>query len=392
MVIKRALRTIQEFIKLESAAGIVLFVFAILAVIADNSPWHTYYSALQNLPIVFSVGMLGVSSTLIHWVNDGLMALFFFLVSLEIKREIIAGELNSLKKLALPGFAALGGMLVPALIYIACNWHHAMNLYGWAIPTATDIAFALGVLSLLGSRIPTSLKIFLTALAILDDLGAIIIIAIFYTHDLSFIFLGLAFACILLLFILNFMQIGNITIYLLVGIVLWFCVLKSGVHATLAGVALGMAIPLQDSNNRQISPLMIIEKALHPWVAFLVLPIFAFFNAGVSFAGVRLETFSEPIPLGIALGLFLGKQCGVFGAAWLAVKTKLAHLPADVDWLWIYGISLVCGIGFTMSLFIGTLAFNDAETAVFVRLGVILSSIVSGLVGYMVLLLKSKRQ
>lgn len=389
MVIERALRTIQEFIKLESSAGIVLFVFAILAVIADNSPWHTYYSALQNLPIVFSVGMLGVSSTLTHWVNDGLMALFFLLVSLEIKREIIAGELNSLKKLALPGFAALGGMLVPALIYIACNWHQSMNLYGWAIPTATDIAFALGVLSLLGSRIPTSLKIFLTALAILDDLGAIIIIAIFYTHDLSFIFLGLAFACILLLFILNFMQISNISAYLLVGIVLWFCVLKSGVHATLAGVALGVAIPLEGKNG---SPLKIIEHALHPWVAFGVLPIFAFFNAGVSFTGVGWQTFTNPIPVGIALALFLGKQFGVFGAAWLAVKTKIAHLPKGTDWFWIYAISLVCGIGFTMSLFIGTLAFSDPKYGMLVRLGVILGSIVSGLTGYTILLLKSKRQ
>lgn len=390
MVIKSAVKTFQDFIKLEAAGGIILFLFALLAVIFDNSPWQAYYTGLQHLPINFSIGIFSTSSTLMHWVNDGLMTLFFFLVSLEIKREILIGELSSLSKFALPGFAALGGMILPAIIYVFCNLQHTENLSGWAISSATDIAFALGVLSLLGSRIPSSLKVFLTALAILDDLGAILIIAIFYTKHLDFLFLGLAAVCLLILIILNFMEVANIAIYLIVGIVLWVCVLKSGVHATLAGVALAMTIPLYDSKIKQSSPLKMLEHALHPWVAFLVLPIFAFFNAGVSFAGVDLHTLVEPVPLGIALGLFLGKQFGIFGSAWLAVKTKAARLPAGIDWQWIYGISVICGIGFTMSLFIGTLAFNNPESAVLVRLGVIAGSLTSGIVGYFLLFHKSK--
>ncbi len=390
MVISRTIKVIQEFIKLESAAGIILFIFAVLAIIFNNSPWQSYYTALQHLPIDLKIGPIFFTSSLLHCVNDGLMAFFFFLVGLEIKREIIIGELNSIQKFALPGFAALGGMIVPAIIYAAFNLHNSINLTGWAIPVATDIAFALGVIALLGQRIPIALKVFLTALAILDDLGAIIIIAIFYTQHISYIFLTLAVLCLVILLILNFIGILNILIYLVVGIALWVCVLKSGIHATIAGVALAMFIPLKDHKNSQNSPLRKIEHRLHPWIAFLVLPIFAFLNAGLSFEGVNLSTLNNPITLGIALGLFFGKQIGVFLTSWLAVKLKLAKLPAGVDWGWIYGIALICGIGFTMSLFIGDLAFNEATPidATLIRLGVIIGSCLSGIVGFFVLFLK----
>lgn len=393
MVINRAIKTIQEFIKLESAGGIILFAFAMLALVLDNTPLQHLYTGLQDIPLTFQIGTFALSKPLILWVNDGLMAVFFFLVGLEIKREILEGELNSLSKFALPGFAAVGGMLVPGLIYAALNLHNPANLHGWAIPTATDIAFALGILSLLGSRVPVSLKIFLTALAILDDLGAIIIIAIFYTHNMSYISLAFAGVCMIILLVLNLMGVRRMGIYILVGVIMWVCVLKSGVHATLAGVILAMAIPLRDKKDPTRSPLRDIEHGLHPWVAFLVLPVFAFFNAGVSFAGISLSTLAHPIPLGIALGLFVGKQIGVFGAAWLAVKAKLARLPQGASWSWIYGISLLCGIGFTMSLFIGTLAFNEVDQtyAVLVRLGVIVGSFASGLLGYLILFGKSKQ-
>lgn len=393
MVINRTIKTIQEFIKLESAGGIILFIMAILAVIIDNSGFQSLYTEMQNLPFSIQIGSIGLEKPLILWVNDGLMAIFFFLVGLEIKREVLAGELNSLAKLALPGIAAIGGMVVPALIYVWFNYHEGVNLRGWAIPTATDIAFALGLLAVLGSRVPVSLKVFLTALAILDDLAAIVIIAIFYTHSMSVMSLTLAAICLVILFLLNFSGVKIVSPYVIVGIILWICVLKSGVHATLAGVALAMAIPLKDKKDPHNSPLRQVEHALHPWVAFAILPIFAFFNAGVSFAGIRLHTFVDPLPLGIALALFLGKQLGVFGASWLAVKAGIAKLPHGTNWLWIYGIAVVCGIGFTMSLFIGTLAFNEVDTnyAVMVRLGVIVGSLASGILGYAVLYLAGIR-
>lgn len=343
--------------------------------------------------MTFQIGTFALSKPLILWVNDGLMAIFFFLVGLEIKRELMEGELNSLSKFALPGFAAVGGMVVPGLIYAFFNWEVPGYLHGWAIPTATDIAFALGILSLLGSRVPVSLKIFLTALAILDDLGAIVIISLFYTHDMSMLSLALAGLCVIILAILNITGVKQIGAYILVGFILWICVLKSGVHATLAGVILAMAIPLRDKDDPSNSPVRNLEHALHPWVAFLVLPIFAFFNAGVSFEGITLKTFTHSIPLGIAAGLFIGKQLGVFGAAWIAVKAKLAKLPEGASWSWIYGIAMVCGIGFTMSLFIGTLAFNETDKhyAVLVRLGVLLGSLLSGVLGYFILFFKSKK-
>ncbi len=392
MVIDRAIKTIQEFISIEASSGIILLAMAILAIVIDNTYFSGYYNALLSVPVRVELGVVTISKHLVDWVNDGLMAIFFLLVGLEIKREVFEGELNSLAKIILPGFAAIGGMLIPALIYLAINYDDSVSRIGWAIPTATDIAFALGVLTLLGKRVPVALKVFLTALAILDDLGAILIIAIFYTHDLSYISLILAAVCLITLFVFNLSGVRILTPYILVGMVLWVCVLKSGVHATLAGVALAFAIPLRDRKNSDNSPLRDLEHALHPWVAFGVLPIFAFFNAGLSFAGVTLKTFFNPIPLSIALGLFFGKQIGVFGFSWFAVKTKLARLPNGVNWHWLYGVSLLCGIGFTMSLFIGTLAFNEqgTEYAVLVRMGVLVGSFVSGLIGYMILLHKSR--
>lgn len=394
MVIKTTIKSIQQFIKLESASGIILFFMAILALILDNSPLQYLYTQMQEVFMSFQIGYFKLGKPLILWVNDGLMAIFFFLVGLEIKREILEGELNTLSKLALPGIAAIGGMVVPAMIFLAFNFYHPEYVQGWAIPSATDIAFALGVLSLLGSRVPSALKVYLTALAILDDLGAIIIIAAFYTKQLSMMSLGFASLAIIALFVLNRLGVRSKAAYLLVGFMLWVFVLKSGVHATLAGVVLAFAIPIREKGNPQVSPLREIEHALHPWVAFLVLPVFAFFNAGVSFSGVTIDTFLHPIPLGIAMGLFFGKQIGVFGFSWLAVKSKLAQLPNKVDWTWIYGVSLICGIGFTMSLFIGTLAYKDLDLhyAVLVRLGVLLGSFAAGLMGYLVLLQHSSRQ
>lgn len=392
MVINKAIKTIQEFIQFESASGIILVGLAVLAIVLDNTGLSPLYTNMREVKMTFEFGGFSLSKPLILWVNDGLMAIFFFLVGLEIKREVVEGELNSISKFALPGFAAVGGMVVPGLIYTALNWHDATYLHGWAIPTATDIAFALGILSLLGSRVPVSLKIFLTALAILDDLGAIIIIAVFYTHKMSYLSLSLAAICMMILLFLNLARVRRISVYLFIGVILWVCVLKSGVHATLAGVVLAMAIPLREKQNPKKSPVRELEHALHPWVAFIVLPIFAFFNAGVSFNGVSYQTFTHPIPLGIALGLFFGKQVGVFGAAWLAVKFKLAKLPHEATWLWIYGVAILCGIGFTMSLFIGTLAFNQASQnyAAMVRLGVIIGSVSSGILGYFVLLRNSR--
>jgi len=394
MVVNKAIKTFQEFIKLESASGIILFVMAILALIIANSPLQHFYFSLINLHLSFELGQFTLTKILLHWVNDGLMAIFFLLVGLEIKREVVEGELNSLTKLALPCFAAIGGMLVPAIIYVCFNWNHGVHLTGWAIPTATDIAFALGLLSLLGRRIPISLKIFLTAIAILDDIGAIIIIAIYYTHDLSVLSLILAGICIVILLVLNLSGVRNKASYVLVGFLLWLFVLQSGVHATLAGIILAMVIPIRDKKNPQRSPLREMEHTLHPWVAFAVLPIFAFFNAGVSFSGISLTALTSPVPLGIAFGLFFGKQIGVFGATWLAVKSGVAKLPRNLNWKWIYGVALLCGIGFTMSLFIGSLAFGNVEGSytALVTVGILVGSLLSGVVGYFFLLYCARTQ
>ncbi len=354
---------------------------AVMAIVMANSPAAPVYFATLNR-YVFGLSVL-------HWINDALMAVFFMLVGLEIKREFLDGQLSSWPRRALPGFAALGGMLAPALIYVAFNAGSAETVRGWAIPAATDIAFALGVLSLLGRRVPISLKVFLTALAILDDLGAVIIIAIFYTADLNAFALVGALGVLGVLVALNAWGFQKLTPYLALGVLLWVLVLKSGVHATLAGVALALTIPLKVSrgtpDNAQ-SPLHKLEHALHPWVAFMIIPIFGFANAGVSFAGVGLSAMLEPVPLGVTLGLFIGKQIGVFGFSWIAIRTGLADLPANATWLQLYGVSLLCGIGFTMSLFIGLLAFPTSQMLQDqTKIGVLAGSVIAGMMGWLVL-------
>ncbi|HCS12722.1 MAG TPA: Na+/H+ antiporter NhaA [Zetaproteobacteria bacterium] len=375
---------IKAFLKLESAGGILPIFAAFLAVALANSPLSAYYDLLLDTPVELRIGALQIAKPLLLWVNDGLMAMFFFVVGLELKREMLEGELASVRAIALPAFAALGGMLVPALIYVLFNGHDPVVLEGWAIPTATDIAFALAVLTLLGNRVPVALKTFLVSLAIFDDVGAIIIIAIFYTSNISALSLIIGAVCIAALTLLNRMNVYRLMPYLLVGLVMWVAVLKSGVHATLAGVLLAMFIPLARDPESGRSPLKAMEHDLRGIVAFAILPIFAFSNSGLNVSAMGMDEILHPVTIGIALGLFLGKQLGVFSFAWLAVKTGLAKLPESVNWTQIYGVSLLCGIGFTMSLFIGSLAFeNTGGNRMFdERLGIIVASTLSALCGY----------
>ncbi|RWD50235.1 MAG: Na+/H+ antiporter NhaA [Mesorhizobium sp.] len=374
---------LREFLDGEAAGGIILMAAAALALIVANSPLaDTYFGVLRAY-----LGPLSVS----HWINDGLMAVFFLLVGLEIKREMLDGQLSTWPRRVLPGIAAAGGMVVPALVYVLINRDDQAALSGWAIPTATDIAFALGVLSLLGSRVPASLKVFLTALAIIDDLGAVIIIALFYTSGLSLAYLAAAFAAIAVLIVLNRMRVMKLLPYLAIGAVLWVLVLKSGVHATLAGVALALTVPLERSpgigRDLEHSPLHRLEHGLHKLVPFIVIPIFGFANAGVSLGGLSFAALVEPLTLGVAAGLVLGKLVGVFGSSALAIRSGLADLPVDAGWLHMLGISLLCGIGFTMSLFIGLLAFaSDAALQDAVKVGILAGSLVAALVGAAVLL------
>jgi Na+:H+ antiporter, NhaA family len=372
--IRSVLRTLLDS---EASGGLVLMAVALLALVVANSPAASVYFATLKTYV------LGLS--VLHWINDALMALFFLLVSLEIKREMLDGQLSTWRRRALPGIAAAGGMIVPALLYLAVNWRTPETLRGWAIPSATDIAFALGVLALLGPRVPVSLKVFLTALAILDDLGAIAIIAVFYTADLSLLMLGLSAATLLVLAGLNWRGVERLWPYVLIGVALWFFVLQSGVHATLAGVALAFTIPLQRTPGRPEAatcPLIHLEHGLQPWVAFAVIPIFGFANAGVSFAGMNAAALLNPVTLGIALGLFVGKQLGVFAFAWLAIRFRLAELPRRASWIQFYGVALLCGIGFTMSLFIGLLAFAvSPELQDEVKIGVLIGSLASAVAG-----------
>ena len=379
------LTMLREFFRLEAAGGIVLMLAAVCALVAVNLPVAPLYDALLSLPAEVRVGTLSVAKPLLLWINDGLMAVFFLLVGLEIKREMLRGELASREQVILPGLCAVGGMAVPAVIYTAFNLGDAQALRGWAIPAATDIAFALGVLSLLGSRVPLGLKVFLTAVAVLDDLGAIIVIALFYTENLSMASLALAALFIAVLAGLNLAGVRRLAPYMLVGLALWVCVLKSGVHATLAGVIVGLTVPLRGGQEAEETPLERLEHALHPWVAFGILPVFAFANAGVPLAGLSLSALTERASLGIAAGLFVGKQIGILGSAWLAVRLGIARLPEGADWRNMHAISVLCGIGFTMSLFIGTLAFNTAEEIVRVRIGVLSGSILAAVVGYVLL-------
>jgi len=382
----RALEAIREFLKLESASGIILVGAAVLALIINNSPLSWLYDLFLETPVEVRIGALQLAKPLLLWINDGLMAIFFLLIGLEVKREILDGQLSSLSQVALPGFAAIGGMVLPALIYVIFNLTNSSSLNGWAIPAATDIAFALGILALLGSRVPLSLKLFLLTLAIIDDLGAIVIIAIFYSGDLSVTSLVFSAIAIAVLFAMNFFGVKRIAAYVVVGIILWICVLKSGVHATLAGVILAFAIPLR-TNEDEPCPLREMEHSLHPWIAFGIMPIFAFANAGVSLEGMSLGKLLEPIPIGIALGLILGKQIGVFGFSFAAVKLGLAKLPEDLNWRLLYGTSILCGIGFTMSLFISTLAFDTSmgDNTVSARIGILTGSFIAAISGYLVL-------
>ncbi|MBA2351850.1 MAG: Na+/H+ antiporter NhaA, partial [Burkholderiales bacterium] len=358
MIIGKANDGFRRFFELESAGGLILISTALLALLFSNSPLSSVYSGVLDLPLEVRIGSFFLGKPLLLWINDGLMAIFFLLVGLEIKREVLEGELSSPSRILLPLVSAIGGVVAPALIFFCFNRGDPTALNGWAIPTATDIAFALGILALLGSRIPLSLKIFLTAVAIADDLGAIIIIALFYTSDLSVVMLLFAAAAIAVLATLNWLDIARIAPYAIVGLFLWILVLKSGVHATLAGVVVAFAIPLRIADSSGASPLHRLEHGLHPWVAFAVLPLFAFANAGVSLDGVTLSTLASPVPLGIAAGLVVGKLIGVFGAAAALILLGFAKLPEDSNWVQLLGVAILCGIGFTMSLFIGSLAFE----------------------------------
>jgi Na+:H+ antiporter, NhaA family len=372
------------FLRHETAGGIALLAAAIAALLLSNSPLAWVYDALLRTPVSVRIGAFSIDKPLLLWINDGLMAIFFFLIGLEVKREVLVGDLSSVRRAILPLIAAVGGMAVPAVIYALVNAGNPVGLRGWAIPAATDIAFAVGVLALLGSRVPASLKIFLLALAIADDLGAIIIIAMFYAHDLAPTALALALAGGAVLFCLNRAGVRSFAPYVIVGIFMWACVLKSGVHATLAGVALAFAIPLRNDDEGP-SMLERAENALEPWVHFCIAPIFAFANAGVSLAGFKLNSVLAPIPLGIAAGLFLGKQIGIFASTWMAVKLGIGEMPQGATWRQVYGVAVLGGIGFTMSLFIGTLAFPDPSYAVGIRIGVLVGSIASAVLGYALL-------
>jgi len=378
---------ISNFFRLESASGIILMFAAVLALVFANSPLQTYYALFLDTPVEIRIGALEIAKPLLLWINDGLMTLFFFLIGLELKRELIEGELSDKRNIVLPGIGAVGGMVAPAMIYIYFNAGDPSAMAGWAISAATDIAFALGVLSLLGSRVPIAIKIFLTSLAIFDDIGAIIIIAIFYAANISLAALIVVLCCVLILTILNKRNAESKSLYLLIGIVMWVAMLKSGVHATLAGVVLAMFIPIKSKTNSSYSPLKSLEHDLHSAVAFFVLPIFAFANAGISFSGVGTEQMLHSIPLGIALGLFLGKQAGIFGICWIAIKLNLTKLPTGMSWGALYGTATLCGIGFTMSLFIASLAFkgSGANLLLDARLGIILGSLASGILGYLIL-------
>ncbi len=379
--------SVKKFLALESAGGIVLAGAAVLAMVIANSEWSSTYTLLIDTPVAISIGSFEIAKPLLLWVNDGLMAVFFFLIGLELKREVVEGELSDMRSIMLPGLGAFGGMVVPAAIYVAFNYNDPVAMKGWAIPAATDIAFALGILSLLGSRVPTSLKIFLTSLAIFDDIGAIIIIALFYTSNISLAALGGAGVCLVALFLINRSGYEGRSLYITVGIIMWAALLKSGVHATLAGVLLAMFIPLRSRGKVASSPLKSLEHDLHTAVAYIILPVFAFCNSGVQFSDLSGDVFVHPVTLGTAFGLFFGKQIGVFGICWLSIKTGLATLPNRTNSYHLYGISALTGVGFTMSLFIGSLAFEETGVNLVLdeRLGIILGSIFSGILGYLVL-------
>ena len=378
-----AITRLQTFFKKESSSGIVLMLSAVFAMALANSAWSIWYDMLLNVQVVVAVGSFEIAKPLLLWINDGLMAVFFFIIGLELKSEFLEGNLSKPGQITLPAIGALGGMIIPALFYAALNYDDPAALEGWAIPTATDIAFALGILAIIGTKVPLQLKVFLTSLAIFDDLGAIVIIAVFYTEQLSTLSLIVASSILILLFTLNHQNVTKTSPYLFLGLVLWVAVLKSGVHATLAGVVLAFFIPMKGEKGKP-SPLKELEHNLHSTVAFIVLPIFAFANAGVNFSGVSMDDVLSPVPLGIILGLVLGKQLGVFVFCFAAIKLGMAKLPDRVNWQLLYGVSALCGVGFTMSLFIGGLAFEQsAGASIFQdRLGIVVGSVISGVLGY----------
>ena len=392
---------IEEFIKKESSSGILLIFATLMALTLKNSMFSEYYSAFLATPVEVRFADLHIAKPLLLWINDGLMAIFFMLIGLEVKREFIEGQLSTPAQVALPGIAAIGGMVVPALIYVFINIDDPTAMRGWAIPTATDIAFALGILSMLGKRVPLSLKVFLMALAIIDDLGAIIIIALFYTVELSTLSIVISGLALATLMIMNFFGVNKRAAYIIVGVVLWVSVLKSGVHATLAGVALAFTIPLKckdgeatDTEDTECSMSKQLEHDLHYWVAFFILPMFAFVNAGVDLRDVSFDAMFTGVPLGIMAGLFIGKQLGVFGFSWMAIKLGLAKLPENGTWLQLYGVSVLTGIGFTMSLFVDSLAFTDGNLYQQAdKLAVLMASFTAGIVGYLILIsAKPKRR
>ena len=384
------IQIISKFFQLKSAAGILLLAAAIAAILVENSFLSDSYAKLLHTSVSINISDFGVDKDLHHWINDGLMAIFFLLVGLEIKRELVQGHLSTREQFSLPAVAAIGGITIPAIIYIGLNFGNEVTSNGWAIPTATDIAFALGVVTLLGNRVPISLKVTLVAVAIIDDLMAIIIIASFYTSDLSTTYLVFAAISTATLLILNNRKITKLSPYVLVGILLWVFVLKSGIHASLAGVVLAQFIPINAKNSSDHSPLYKLEHSIEPWVNFMILPIFAFANAGVSFSGMKLNLLWDPVTLGIILGLFFGKQIGVMLFTYIGSLLRICKLPSDVSWAQYYGLSIVTGIGFTMSLFIGSLAFTDPEYQTSVRLGVLIASLFAGVLGYLTLRLTTK--
>jgi NhaA family Na+:H+ antiporter len=379
------------FFKLEAASGLILLIAAILALFISNSDLSNLYFHSLEKYLFIGVNEFGLKLSVHHWINDALMAIFFFFVTLEIKREFLQGELSNIKQAMLPIIAAVGGMLVPALFYVFINWGNSETMNGWAIPSATDIAFSLGILSLLGSRVPISLKVFLTALAIIDDLGAILIIAFFYSGDLSIPYLSLILLSYILLLVLNKFSVKIFVPYLIIGLFMWFFTYKSGIHATIAGVLLASTIPHR-IKDKDFSLLVKIEHAISPYVAFIIMPLFAFANAGVSLDGLSLSSLLAPVPLGILCGLFFGKQIGVLLFSYVSIKLKFAEAPNNSNWLSLYGVSILTGIGFTMSLFVGNLAFVENNQYMDgVKIGVLTGSLLSTVFGYMILLMSSKK-
>ncbi len=379
--------SIIRFLKHEAAGGVLLVAASLLALVIANTPLYLPYQALLDTNIAVKIGDFEIFKPAVLWVNDGLMAIFFLMVGLELKRECLEGQLANPANVALPIVGAIGGMLVPALFYLALKYDNPIARQGWAIPSATDIAFALGVLALLGKRVPVAIGLFLTTLAIIDDIGAIVIIALFYTSKLSLLSLSVALGAILCLWLLNKNKVTNTGFYWFVGIIMWAALLKSGVHATLAGIFLAMFIPMQHPSRPEYSPAKELETSLHGFVAFVILPLFAFFNAGVRLVDMTLEQVFHPVALGVALGLFVGKQLGIFGLCWLCIKLKWVNLRQNMTLIQLWGVSALCGIGFTMSLFIGSLAFEETGQKIFFdeRIGILIGSLLSGVMGYLIL-------